>query len=189
VSALMGFCAISAQGQTIQIREVGSDVVVIGAGQINVTEWMSVGSVASFTITRAINPSALGLFDGVASPSGDDVSAPHTAYAFSASSNAFGSGGQFAPTSASGIGFEINNGLLIIADAQVVDDIFDLSGLFQRYENQSFTTLGIAETNLSINSTLPGSGATISIEAAIPEPSSLALMLLSGLGLFRRVRK
>jgi hypothetical protein len=170
--AAMSFLAIptARATYTINMQQVGTDVVATGSGSINLG-----GLTQAFSLTTqgVMDPSAGGLILG------SNLGFVCFAYEGAIVASPFGPGGPTPASSGSGAGFDLGNGEIGLPIGYVSGT--PVGTYTDTWSNRSFSTLGVIPGTYT--TTLPSDSIIVNI---LPEPASLSLLGLAGLALLRR---
>lgn len=172
-------CSVTKAGVVITIQEVGGDVVVNGTGMLDLT---GAGTAADVSRIGVIQPIGSLLIIGPPSAGAADEYTGLTGPAN------FGSGTGRGPDSFSGDLIEIDLGPNVFAVPDGYVSNAPLSGMMT-FNGASFASLGIDQGSY-VWTILSGDTITVN---AVPEPSSIALLSVIGVGaafqLIRRRRR
>lgn len=163
---------------TININQVGSDVIMSGSGTIDLTDLDSGGLLQLVT---QVSPSDNTILLGTPS-----TNVPNFGHIFTGDTgpSSFGSGAAIGPTSGSGTRF------LGIDDGAIVVPAFYASGTYltesDTFANQTFSTLGLTPGTYiySWGSGVDADSLTLQIgPIAVPEPSTAVVAVFGAFGL------
>lgn len=155
-------------GVTVNITQVGSDVVANVSGSLDLTGATPACSCGSQPYIWAAEGF---LHTGNSSFTGDDY------YGVTGTAT-FGSGGQFDASSTTGDDFGLAAGAGGDANFEVPAGYVSGSALSSSatWTNQTFAALGLTPGTYTY--TLPNDSITVNIEGAVPEPATWAMMLV-----------
>jgi PEP-CTERM motif len=186
LAAAIGFAALGGQAQaasagssaTIYITQVGSNVVITGSGEVDLTGLTNADESGPFPANGVIWPDEAEILVGSSDNVGVDV------YSGASGPATMGSGAETVGTSGTGGLFGVGSGLLDIPVIYVPEGYVSntpLSGT-SVFDNTTLAELGLSTGTYVFTW---GDPSSLTVEVSVPEPTTWAMMLMgfAGIGL------